>query len=85
MSPPGRPKGEYRSAQREGTPVSMAGEAKAKEDALVSGAKPRLEERVRERGRRLTGRCNGFAVRRTEAARRHAIAAADKRGLPWFE
>ena len=22
MSPPGRPKGEYRSAQREGTPVS---------------------------------------------------------------
>jgi hypothetical protein len=26
MSPPGRPKGEYRSAQREGTPVSAAGE-----------------------------------------------------------
>ena len=25
MSPPGRPKGEYRSAQREGTPVSYAG------------------------------------------------------------
>ena len=23
MSPPGRPKGEYRSAQREGTPVSL--------------------------------------------------------------
>jgi len=29
MSPPGRPKGEYRSAQREGTPVSAPGEAKA--------------------------------------------------------
>jgi hypothetical protein len=25
MSPPGRPKGEYRSAQREGTPMSAAG------------------------------------------------------------
>ena len=25
MSPPGRPKGEYRSAQHEGTPVSAAG------------------------------------------------------------
>jgi len=25
MSPPGRPKGEYRSAQREGTPVSADG------------------------------------------------------------
>ena len=24
MSPPGRPKGEYRSAQREGCPVSLA-------------------------------------------------------------
>jgi hypothetical protein len=25
MSPPGRPKGEYRSAQREGTPMSATG------------------------------------------------------------
>ena len=29
MSPPGRPKGEYRSAQHEGTPVSCAIELKA--------------------------------------------------------
>ena len=28
MSPPGRPKGEYRSAEREGTPMSAPGEAK---------------------------------------------------------
>ena len=28
MSPPGRPKGEYRSAQREGTPVSAPGRPK---------------------------------------------------------
>jgi hypothetical protein len=27
MSPPGRPKGEYRSAQHEGTPVSRRGAA----------------------------------------------------------
>jgi 16S rRNA (guanine527-N7)-methyltransferase len=28
MSPPGRPKGEHRSAQREGTPVSPPGRPK---------------------------------------------------------
>jgi hypothetical protein len=28
MSPPGRPKGEYRSAQREGNPVSAPGRPK---------------------------------------------------------
>ena len=28
MSPPGRPKGEYRSAQHEGTPVSPLGRPK---------------------------------------------------------
>ena len=28
MSPPGRPKGEYRSAQHEGTPVSPPGRPK---------------------------------------------------------
>jgi len=28
MSPPGRPKGEYRSAEREGTPVSPPGRPK---------------------------------------------------------
>ena len=27
MRPPGRPKGEYRSAQREGTPMRPAGDA----------------------------------------------------------
>jgi hypothetical protein len=30
MSPPGRPRGEYRSAKCEGTPVSGAGEARAR-------------------------------------------------------
>jgi hypothetical protein len=29
MSPPGRPKGEYRSAQHEGTPMSAPGRARA--------------------------------------------------------
>jgi hypothetical protein len=29
MSPPGRPKGEYRSAKHEGTPVSAPGRSKA--------------------------------------------------------
>ena len=31
MSPPGRPKGEYRSAQHEGTPVSRYGSRPAEE------------------------------------------------------
>ena len=29
MSPPGRPKGEYRSAKHEGTPVSVPGRSQA--------------------------------------------------------
>ncbi len=29
MSPPGRPKGEFRSAQHEGTPVSAPGRSQA--------------------------------------------------------
>ena len=37
MSPLGRPKGEYRSAQREGTPASGAADA-ARQVALVTGA-----------------------------------------------
>ncbi len=32
MSPPGRPKGEYRSAQHEGSPVSAAANRKAAAD-----------------------------------------------------
>jgi hypothetical protein len=59
--------------------MSTAGEAKAKEHALVSGAKPRLEERVRERGWRPTRECYAFAQSRTEAARRRAIARARHR------
>ena len=56
--------------------MSETGEAKAKEDTLTSGAKPRLEERVRERGWRPTREGYGFAEPRTEAARRLAIARA---------
>jgi hypothetical protein len=61
--------------------MSETGEAKAKEHALASGAKPRLEERVRERGWRPTRECSGNAESHIEAARRRAIAAAD--ALPW--
>ena len=61
--------------------MSETGEAKAKEHALASGAKPRLEERVRERGWRPTRACPGSAEPYIEAARRRAIAAAD--ALPW--
>ena len=51
MSPPGRPKGEYRSAQREGSPMSAAGAAEAR-----SG-------RRRAIGRTpARWRCQGFTV-----------------------
>ena len=36
MSPPGRPKGEYRSAQREGAPVSPPGRPKGEFTAMRS-------------------------------------------------
>ncbi len=40
MSPPGRPKGEYRSAQREGNPVSLP-PGRPKEGSLPLGGKAR--------------------------------------------
>jgi len=43
-------------------------EAQVKEDAFASGAKPRLEERVREQRRRPTSAATGFVESRTEAA-----------------
>jgi hypothetical protein len=36
MSPPGRPKGEYRSAQREGNPMSPPGRPKGEFTAVQS-------------------------------------------------
>jgi len=56
--------------------MSEAGErqrAKAEEDTFASGAKPRLEERVRERGWRPTGNGRGVGTHAVEAARRRAI------------
>jgi hypothetical protein len=56
--------------------MSAAGEARAKEDAFASGAKPRPEGPVRERGRRPTWSGDMLAEYFTEAARRRAIACA---------
>jgi hypothetical protein len=56
--------------------MSAAGAAKAKENALASGARPRPEGRVRERGWRPTRKRSGAGTERTEAARRRAIARA---------
>jgi len=53
--------------------MSERGEAQVKEDALARGAKPRLEERVRERGWRPTGHRYGMSVLAAEAARPRAI------------
>jgi hypothetical protein len=65
--------------------VREAGErqrAKAKEDAFASGAKPRLEERVREQRRRPTSNTIGDVGDRTEAARRRTSDAADTEAVP---
>ena len=56
--------------------MSAAGEAKGKEAVLASGAKPRLEERVRERGWQPSRLCREFAMPHATAARRRAIACA---------
>ena len=57
--------------------MSETGEANAKKDTLASGAQPRPEGPVRERGWRPTRRACGSGDTRTEAVRRRAIAAAD--------
>ena len=65
MSATGRPEREYRSAQREGTPMSATGRP---EHVHASGAKPRREARVRERGRRPKAqRCDSRQRRLTAA------------------
>jgi hypothetical protein len=56
----------------------MSAAAVGKEqDALASGAKPRPEGRVRERGWRPTHAPFGVTDTASEAARRRAIEAAD--------
>jgi hypothetical protein len=40
MSPPGRPKGEYRSAQREGTPVSAKGHPEREHHSAQHDGRP---------------------------------------------
>ena len=61
--------------------MSAAGEAKAKEDALASGAKPRLEERVRKQGRRPPSELVGIVEAGMVAARRRAIEQRPTNGL----
>jgi uncharacterized protein (TIGR00369 family) len=48
VSPPGRPKGEYRSAQHEGTPVTRQAPAtpQAFEDEFVAGLRSIFEDRI---------------------------------------
>jgi hypothetical protein len=77
MSAKGRPEREYRSAKREGSPVSETGEAKGKVHNLARGAEPRPAGRVRERGWRSTSSAHGIDASHGEAARRRAIAATD--------
>ena len=65
--------------------MSAAGKAKAEEDALASGAKPRPEGRVRERGRRPTNVCLGYAASGAEAARCRAIEERPTTGCPTIQ
>jgi hypothetical protein len=43
MSPPGRPKGEYRSAQREGNPMSPPGRPKGEYRSAQREGAPKRE------------------------------------------
>ena len=53
--------------------MSAAGEVQA-QDTFASGAKPRPEGCVRERGWRPTRQARGIGLAAAEAARRHAFA-----------
>jgi hypothetical protein len=72
MSAKGRPEREYRSAQREGTSMSPPGRP---EDVHASGAKPRREARVRERGWQPTRSCDRYLPAHNEAANTAARSA----------
>ena len=63
--------------------MSETGEAKAKKDALASGAKPRPEGRDRERGWRPTCEGRGYSGELTEAARRRAIERVRRAAGRW--
>ncbi len=56
--------------------MSETGGAKTEKVALASGAPPKPEGRVRERGRRPTCGSHGIRQSRSEAVRRLAIAHA---------
>ena len=60
--------------------MSERGGAKGKENALASRAKPRLEERVCERGRRPTRKPHKTVEPFAEAARPRAIEGGRRRG-----
>jgi hypothetical protein len=72
MSATGRPEREYRSAQRGRSPI---GTPSRPEDVHASGAKPRREARVRERGWRPTRWCDRYVPACNEAANTGARSA----------
>jgi O-succinylbenzoic acid--CoA ligase len=86
MSPPGRPKGEYRSAQREGTPVSPPGRPKgeyrsASDPLSIFGA---AQDAPAAPGLRLATRSLSFAELAAMTARRMAELGSEVReGTPY--
>ena len=64
MSPPGRPKGEYRSAQREGFPISPPGRPKGAYRSAQREGTPMTA------ARETVGRAKGRRPRRRAIARR---------------
>ena len=64
--------------------MSERGEAQGKEDAFASGAKPRPEGPVRERGRRPTRCDRNFATHIMEAACPRAIAGGRQLNVPRY-
>ena len=65
MSPPGRPQGEYRSAQREGTLVSSRGRPKGEyRSAQHEGLSVSLARPPEEAHSRMAGPAEGHRVHR---------------------
>ena len=80
MSPPGRPKGEYRSAQHEGTPVSAPGRRKGEYLSAQHQAAP-VSPRGRPKGSYRRAEHEGRPVRRDDLPLRSPATATAWRAL----
>src|SRR6185436_1043330 len=77
MSPPGRPKGEYRSAQHEGSPVSTKGRSRARISPSARSAEGSPISEIVIIGGGITGTAAAEALSRDG----HAVTLIESKGI----